>query len=110
MSESFNMTFKQVYEKWKPTHSRTLTESGVSGYEFAYKHCETLHDRIFRKLRTSVFQLVIHGMESRGFSKSSCGKVVQLFGQLSKWAIQEEICHMNYAKFVTVTAQQKTTK
>lgn len=110
MSETFNMTFAEIYKKWKPTHDRTITESGRSGYAFAYNHCAPLHDKVFRKLRTSDFQAIINEMEDKGLSKSSCGKVVQLFGQLSKWAIQEEICHTNYAQFVTISATQKSEK
>lgn len=109
-SETLNLTFKQVYEKWLPVHSRTLTESGIAGYKFAFSKCEALHGKVFRRLRTSDFQQVILEAESKGFSKSSCGKIMQLLGQLSKWAIQEEICHTNYAQFVVVTAQQKSTK
>lgn len=109
-SETLNLTFEQVYEKWLPVHSRTLTESGIAGYKFAFSKCEALHGKVFRRLRTSDFQQVILEAESKGFSKSSCGKIMQLLGQLSKWAIQEEICHTNYAQFVVVTAKQKATR
>lgn len=110
VSETLNLTFEQVYEKWFPVHSRTLTESGIAGYKFAFSHCAPLHSKVFRRLRTSDFQQIILEAESKGFSKSSCGKIMQLLGQLSKWAIQEEICHTNYAQFVVITAQQKSTK
>lgn len=110
VSETLNLTFEQVYQKWFPVHSRTLTESGIAGYKFAFSHCAPLHGKVFRRLRTSDFQQIILEAESKGFSKSSCGKIMQLLGQLSKWAIQEEICHTNYAQFVVVTAQQKSTK
>lgn len=108
--DSFNLTFKQIYEKWKPEHRRDISAKGMEGYENAYKHCTDLYDRIFRKLRTGDFQAVILGMEDKGLSAASCNKVVQLFGQLSKWAIREEICHTNYAQFVTICAKQKSTK
>lgn len=110
VTETLNLTFAQVYEKWKPEHEREITASGMAGYEAAYKHCSDLHSKVFRKLRTSDFQDVIMVMESKGLSKSSCEKVVQLFGQLSKWAIREEICHTNYAQFVTIKAEQKSQK
>lgn len=108
--DNFNLTFSQIYEKWKPEHRRDISASGMEGYENAYKHCSALYDKAFRKLRTSDFQAVILGMEDKGLSKSSCEKVVQLFGQLSKWAIREEISHTNYAQFVTICAQQKKEK
>lgn len=110
VTETLNLTFAQVYEKWKPEHEREITASGMAGYEAAYKHCSDLHNTVFRKLRASDFQSVIIAMESKGLSKSSCEKVVQLFGQLSKWAIREEICHTNYAQFVTIKAEQKSQK
>lgn len=110
VSETLNLTFRQVYDKWKPEHQRKITKKGIEGYEIAYKHCVPLYDRIFRKLRTSDFQEIIMQMESKGLSKSSCEKVVQLFGQLSKWAIREGIANTNYAQFVTIAAKQKKEK
>lgn len=108
--DGINMTFAEVYGKWFPEHARTISAQGEANYRAAFKHCQPLHEKTFRKLRTDDFQSVINGMEEKGLSKSSCQKVVQLFGQMSQWAIREEICHTNYAKFVTVLAHQKTTK
>ncbi len=110
ISETLNLTFEQVYQKWFPEHSRTITAKGAEGYATAYKHCEPLYSRIFRKLRTSDFQGIIMEMEEKGLSNASCAKVLQLFGQLSAWAIREEICHTDYSRFVQLTPQQKTEK
>ncbi len=108
--ETLNLTFAQVYDKWLPEHSREIGERGVEGYKNAYKHCSALYGNVFRRLRTSDFQSVIIEMEEKGKAKSTCEKVVQLFGQLSKWAIREGICHTNYAQFVTINAKQKSTR
>lgn len=110
ISETLNLTFEQVYQKWFPEHSRTITAKGAEGYATAYKHCQSLYPRIFRKLRTSDFQGIIMEMEENGLSNASCAKVLQLFGQLSAWAIREEICHTDYSRFVQLTPQQKTEK
>lgn len=110
IEDRLNITFSQAYDLWLPEHSRTLTASGISGYKQAYLHCSALYSRMFRTLRTADFQQVIGDMEAREFSKSTCEKVVQLFGQLSKWAIREEITTVNYAQFVTVLATQKSEK
>lgn len=110
ISETLNLTFEQVYKKWFPEHSRTITAKGAEGYATAYKHCQSLYPRIFRKLRTSDFQGIIVEMEEKGLSNASCAKVLQLFGQLSAWAIREEICHTDYSRFVQLTPQQKTEK
>lgn len=110
ISETLNLTFEQVYQKWFPEHSRTITAKGAEGYATAYKHCQSLYPRIFRKLRASDFQGIIMEMEEKGLSNASCAKVLQLFGQLSAWAIREEICHTDYSRFVQLTPQQKTEK
>ena len=110
ISETLNLTFEQVYQKWSPEHSRTITAKGIEGYATAYKHCQSLYPRIFRKLRTSDFQGIIMEMEEKGLSNASCAKVLQLFGQLSAWAIREEICHTDYSRFVQLTPQQKKEK
>lgn len=108
VTDTLNMTFAQVYEKWLPEHSREIGAQGIDGYKNAYKHCSALYGRVFRRLRTSDFQGVVIELEKAGKSKSTCEKVVQLFGQLSKWAIREDICRTNYAQFVTITAKQKS--
>lgn len=110
VTEKFNLTFAQIYELWKPVHAREVTASQMSNYAAAYKHCSELHDRKFRSLRKSDFQAVILKVEESGKSKSSCEKVLQLFGQLSKWAMAECIISQNHAQNVHTVAQQKTVR
>lgn len=110
ITDAINLTFSEVYDKWLPEHSRTITAKGREGYEIAYKHCTALYDQTFRKLRTSDFQAVILAMEQASFSLSSCQKVVQLFGQLSSWAIREEITHTNFARFLTLAGAKSKEK
>ena len=109
ITEKFNLTFKQVHDLWLPEHERTIGTSAKGTYKTALNHCSDLYDKVFRSLRTSDFQKIIIDMENRGFSKSSCEKVLQLFGQLSEWAIREGILTTNYARFVTIVAEQKST-
>lgn len=108
INDRYNMTFQQVYDAWMPEHERTISNSAKGNYRTAMKHCEFLYDKRFRNLRKSDFQSVIIDMEKKGLSKSSCEKVLQLFGQLSAWAIQEGIAQINYSQFCTITAEQKS--
>lgn len=110
ITDKYNLTFAQIYELWKPVHAREVTASQMGNYASAYKHCTELHDIKFRSLRKSDFQSVILKLEAAGKSKSSCEKVLQLFGQLSKWAVDECIINQNYAQNVRTTAQQKSTR
>lgn len=108
VNEKFNMTMQQIYDLWLPEHSRTISDSAIASYKTAMKHSASIKDKRWRTLRTSDFQQVIIAMEEKGLSKSSCEKVLQLFGQLSDWAIREEICQTNYARFCTIVAEQKS--
>lgn len=108
VSEKFNMTFAEIYAQWLPEHEREITKSGKTGYTSAYKYCDQLYDRKFRTLRASDFQRVIIDMEGKGLSKSSCEKAMQLFGQLSSWAMREDIIVKDYSRFVSTVAKQKS--
>lgn len=108
ISEKYNLTFSQIYDLWLPEHSRDISESAVGTYRNAYNHSEPLHEKKFRSLRTSDFQAVIIAMENKGLSKSTCEKAMQLFGQLSSWAIREGICTVDYSRHCTIAAKQKT--
>ena len=109
INEVFNLTFADIYERWKPEHERTVTKSSMGNYQSAFRDCKELHGLTFRSIRTSAFQAVIIRMEQEGKSKSTCEKMLQLFGQLSDWAIREGIQTVNYSKFCTITASQKST-
>lgn len=110
INDRYNLTFAQIYERWKPVHARTVTKGQMACYEAAYKSCSTLHAQKFRLLRKSDYQSVILALEGKNLSKSSCEKVMQLFGQLSKWAMDEGIVNQNHAKNVTIAAKQKSVK
>lgn len=110
ITEKYNMTFKQVYDAWKAVHERKVTASQMSCYVMAYNNCENLHETQFRKLRKSDFQGAIIAMEQAGKSKSTCEKMKQLFSQLSKWALAEEIIQVNHAQNLGTVAKQLSTK
>lgn len=108
--DKYNLTFSQIYEMWKPVHARTVTKGQMDCYASAYKNSKELHTQKFRLLRKSDFQSVIVRLEAESKSKSTCEKVMQLFGQLSKWAMDEGIVNQNHAQNVTTAAKQKTAK
>lgn len=112
MNERFNFTFKQVYDHWKLEHFKDLkSDKGREGYENAYKHCKPLYDKRFRNIRTSDYQRIVDDLEALGRSHSTVNKIKQLAGQMSKWAMREEIITTNYAKFIKLadasTAEKK---
>ena len=110
INDKYNLTFKQIYDLWKPVHAREVTKSQMACYATAFNQSAILHDRKFRTLRKSDFESVILSMEEADMSKSTCEKIKQLFGQLSKWAIDEGIVNQNHAKNVRTTAETKSVK
>lgn len=110
INDKYNLTFSQIYELWKPVHAREVTKSQMNCYASGYKNAAALHDRKFRSLRKSDFMSVIVAMEEAGKALSTCEKAMQLFGQLSTWAMDEGIVNQNHAKNVTTTAEQKKEK
>lgn len=110
VTDKYNLTFAQIYERWKPVHAREVTKSQMGCYTSSFKSAAQLHDLKFRTLRKSDFQSVILSMEEAGKAKSTCEKVLQLFGQLSAWAMDEGIVSQNHAKNVKTTAEQKGKK
>lgn len=110
ITDRYNLTFAQIYELWKPVHAREVSKSQMGCYATAFNQSAVLHNRKFRTLRKSDFETVILTMEEAGKALSTCEKVKQLFGQLSKWAMDEGIVNQNHSKNVKTTAEQKSVK
>lgn len=106
VTEKFNMTFAEVYDAWKPLQERKVSAAQMSCYTMAFNSCKQLHGLQFRKLRHSDFQNAIIALEEMGRSKSTCEKMRQLFSQLAKFAISEEITTQNHAANLSTTAKQ----
>lgn len=100
LTERYNMTFAEVFEAWKEEHFKEIGEKGVESYSRAFDVFSTLHGKKFRDLRTADFQTVLDPHMKK--SHSTVSKYKQLLTQMSQWAIREEICTTNFAKFVRV--------
>lgn len=110
ITDKYNLTFQQIYKAWKPVQERKVTKSQMSCYATAFNNCPELHSKQFRKIKKSDFQNVIIRLEQAGKSKSMCEKMRQLFSQLSKWALAEEIIQQNHSQHLDTVAKQLTTK
>ena len=108
LTERYNMTFKEVFEEWKVEHYREIGEKGVESYDRAYDVFEPLHGRKFRSLRTADFQAVLDKYMDK--SHSTVNKYKQLITQMSTWAVREEICTTNFARFVKLPENVKKEK
>lgn len=108
LDERYNMTFSEVFTAWKAEHYREIGKKGIETYERAYVIFQPLHDKKFRSLRTADFQAVIDQHISK--SHSTVNKYKQLITQMSTWAVREEICTTNFARFVKLPENVKKEK
>ena len=108
ISERYNMTFAEVFECWKDEHYKEIGKHGIESYNISYKVFAPLHDRKFRDLRTADFQSAID--PHMGKSYSTVSKYKQLITQMSNWALREEICANNFARFVRLPENIKKEK
>lgn len=108
LTERYNMTFAEVFDEWKSEHYKKIGPQGIESYDGAYKVFDSLHDRKFRDLRTADFQAALD--PHMGKSHSTVSKYKQLITQMSNWAVREEICTTNFAKFVRLPENVKKEK
>ncbi len=108
LSGRYNMTFAEVFEIWKAEHYQEIGEKGVEGYNRAFAVFAPLHAKKFRDLRTADFQSALDSHMKK--SHSTVSKYKQLITQMSQWAIREEICTTNFAKFVRLPENVKKGK
>jgi integrase len=108
LTDRYNMTFAEVFDAWKEEHYKEIGKQGIDSYNTAYKVFAPLHSKKFRDLRTADFQAVLD--PHMGKSHSTVNKYKQLITQMSNWAIREEICTTNFAKFVHLPENVKKEK
>lgn len=109
ISDRYNMTFSEVFDEWKVEHYKTIGKSAIITYNAAYKIFGPLYNRKFRDLRTADFQGIIDNYISSK-SHSTLNKYKQLLTQMSTWAMREEVCSTNFARFIAIPEQEKKEK
>lgn len=107
--DMFNYTFTQIYELWSATHFSTIGYKGQKGYEGAYNLVTPLWNKKYRILRTEDFQRCIN-INAEKYSLSQLQKISQLFNQLSRWAVSNDIVDRNYAEFIKLPKKETEEK
>ena len=110
VNDKYNLTFRDVYERWKAEHSREISEKTMRDYVWAFGICPQLHDMKMRKILRSDYQAAIIKLELEGKSKGTCQKLRVLLGMLGRWATEEGITINNPAENLNTTAKQLNTR
>lgn len=91
------ITFKEVYERLKKERFPKISKSNQSGYEMAFNRSESLHDLKFVDIRKAHLQAVIDNCDKSHGTKR---KIKVLFNQMYKFAMENDLTHKDYARFV----------
>lgn len=106
INDKYNLTFKEVYERWHAEHSRNISEKTLKDYEWAFRLCEPIHNKKIRSILRSDYQALIIAQEEQGKSKGTCNKLRVVLNMLGRWAYEEGITLTNNADNLTTNAKQ----
>ena len=109
MTDFYNSTLSEIYDKWSENHFNSLTKSGEQGYKYAYNYLSDLYNQKMRFIKTNDFQKCINKCAEK-CSRSQCEKVKQLCSQLCKFAMQNDVIDKNYAAFLTLPKSERKEK
>lgn len=117
-----NYTFKQLYEKFKDVKMLTKDEEQLEkkyhirpdnkpfgrhyclGMKTAFNNSKDLHDKVYKDLKASDF---MKHLKECGRGKESQRQMVNLYMNLDKYALEEDIITKGYAQFITTTTSNR---
>lgn len=94
---SGKITFKEIYERFKKERFPKISDSNQSGYRMAFNRSESLHNLRFIEIRKAHMQAVIDNCDKSHGTKR---KIKVLFNQLFKYAMENDLTHKDYSRFV----------
>lgn len=109
------INFSQLYEKFYKNKyelsGKTYSQSSMACTRSAYNHCRALYDLAYRKLRADDFRTVLgqHGPSGKPLSHALQEHIKNLFTQMDKFALQNDIIEKGYATFASITVAEDDT-
>ncbi len=94
------ISFAEVYDRWSDEHFRRISRSNALGYQSAYSCCKPLYDLRFIDIRRLHLQ---HIIDTCGKNYPTLCRIKLLFTALYKYALQNDICGKDYARFVDLS-------
>lgn len=110
-----NITFAQLYEKFYKNKyelsGKTYSQSSMACTRSAYSRCSALYDLAYRKLRADDFRAILgqSGPSGKPLSHAMQEHIKNLFTQMDKFALQNDIIEKGYATFASITVAEDDT-
>ena len=109
------ITFSQLYEKFYKNKyelsGKEYSQSSKDCTRSAYKQCGALYDLAYSKLRADDFRGVLGQINDKGkpLSHALQEHIKNLFTQMDKFALQNDIIEKGYSSFAAITVQEDDT-
>ncbi|MBQ6886769.1 MAG: tyrosine-type recombinase/integrase [Lachnospiraceae bacterium] len=106
------ITFAQLYEKFYKNKyelsGKTYSDSTRNCTKSAYGHCKPLYDISYSKLRVDDFRGILGQMNTKGkpLSHAMQEHIKNLFTQMDKFALQNDVIEKGYASFAAITVEE----
>lgn len=107
--ETSTATYAEIYDKYSKVKFEHISRSNINSYNMSFADSSALHNMKFIDIKTHHMQDVITNLDKGHGSKR---KMKTLFNQLFKFAMQNDIVHKDYARFVDIgkNTQESTRK
>lgn len=105
-----NISLNALYDEWSTSKYQYISKQLQDNYKAAWKYLSKYKNVEFKELRTAHLQSVIDGCHKSGKGKSTLQKIKILASLLYDYAIQNDICSKNYAKFIKLPKFEKVEK
>lgn len=102
-----NLTFAEVYEKWRAERFTEIRQTTQGGYQSAFKNSAPLHNMLFKDIRKEHLQSCL---DNSGLAAATQKLLKNLHTQLFKYAIEHDIVTKNYSSLTKIKAARKPSK
>ena len=107
VSTKASITLKELYDEWSAIKYEEVSKSTKESYEAGWKHLSIYEGVCFKELRSGHIRNVINSCHKEGLSRSSLEKIKIVSNMLYSYALENDIVHKNYAKFVKLPKAEK---
>ena len=107
-----SMTFSQLYEKFYKNKyeygGKAYSRSSMACTKSAYSRCGALYGLAYRKLRADDFRGILGQKDAAGrpLSHAMQEHIKNLFTQMDKFALQNDVIEKGYASFAAITVAE----
>lgn len=103
---TMGITFEELYGEWSKVKFEKVSDSAINSYRVAHGKCGPLYDIKFSDLRKVHLQKIVDAQGSVSTKK----QVKSLFGQLYTYALENDVTHKDYSKYVEIVVETAPTE